>query len=113
LTFIDQQNQEANAMFQVTPQATRHMAKYFEDKDISPVRIFYNSGGCGPPSFAMALDEPNDSDEVFEIDGFIYVVNRQMLNEIQPITVDFKTIGFRITGNRANQNRQGTCWQTP
>lgn len=36
---------EINANFQVTPLATRHMAKYFEDKEISPVRIFYNSSG--------------------------------------------------------------------
>jgi Fe-S cluster assembly iron-binding protein IscA len=94
-------------MFQVTPLATRHMAKYFEDKEISPVRIFYNSGGCGPPSFAMALDQPHDSDEIFEVDGFTYLVNRQVLKEMQPITVDFKTIGFRITGDGANQNTQG------
>jgi hypothetical protein len=32
-------------MFQVTPLATQQMAKYFEDKEKSPVRIFYNSGG--------------------------------------------------------------------
>jgi hypothetical protein len=32
-------------MFQVTPVATRHMAKYFEGRTISPVRIFHSSGG--------------------------------------------------------------------
>jgi hypothetical protein len=31
--------------FQVTPLATQHMAKYFEGKEISPVRIFYHLGG--------------------------------------------------------------------
>jgi hypothetical protein len=36
---------EANAMFQVTPLATKRMAKYFEGREILPVRIFYNSGG--------------------------------------------------------------------
>jgi Fe-S cluster assembly iron-binding protein IscA len=96
-------------MFQVTPLATRQMAKYFEGREITPVRILYNSGGCGPSSFAMALDEPNDSDEIFEIEGFTYLLNRQMLTEMQPITVDFKTIGFRITGNRANRDIQGRC----
>lgn len=52
----------------------------------------------------MVLDEPNDADEIFEVDGFTYLINKQTLDEVQPITVDFKTIGFRITGNTANQN---------
>jgi hypothetical protein len=32
-------------MFHVTPLASRYVAKYFEGKDVSPVRIYYNSGG--------------------------------------------------------------------
>ncbi|MGD8843970.1 MAG: hypothetical protein PVJ84_08325 [Desulfobacteraceae bacterium] len=36
---------EIDVNFHVTPQATQHMAKYFEGKEISPVRIFYHSGG--------------------------------------------------------------------
>jgi hypothetical protein len=36
---------QIDANFQVTPLATRHIAKYFEGKEISPVRIFYHSGG--------------------------------------------------------------------
>ncbi|MGD8834624.1 MAG: hypothetical protein PVJ84_08330 [Desulfobacteraceae bacterium] len=50
----------------------------------------------------MALDEPNDFDEVFEVDGFTYLINKQTLDDAQPITVDFKSIGFRITGNYDN-----------
>lgn len=34
-----------NVHFKVTPLATWHMAKYFEDKEISPVRIFFHSSG--------------------------------------------------------------------
>jgi hypothetical protein len=39
------QVKEIAANFQVTPLATRHMAKYFEGKEITPIRIFYHSGG--------------------------------------------------------------------
>ncbi len=34
-----------DTMFQVTPLATQHMARYFEGREISPVRIFYHFGG--------------------------------------------------------------------
>jgi Fe-S cluster assembly iron-binding protein IscA len=54
----------------------------------------------------MALDEPHNSDEIFEVDGFTYLVDKQLLAEAQPITVDFRTIGFYITGNSANQNNR-------
>jgi Fe-S cluster assembly iron-binding protein IscA len=57
----------------------------------------------------MALDEPNDFDEIFEVDGFTYLVDKQLLAEAQPITVDFKTIGFYITGNSTNRNGQRRC----
>jgi hypothetical protein len=36
---------EIDVNFQVTPLATQHMAKYFEGKEITPIRIFYHSGG--------------------------------------------------------------------
>ena len=32
-------------MFKVTPLASKHVAQYFENKKVSPIRIFYNSGG--------------------------------------------------------------------
>lgn len=32
-------------MLQVTPLAKKHVAKYFEGKEISPIRIFYHA--CG------------------------------------------------------------------
>ncbi len=54
----------------------------------------------------MALDEPNDSDQIFRVDGFTYLVDKQLLAEAQPILVDFKTIGFYITGKSANRNSQ-------
>lgn len=32
-------------MFSVTPLASEQIAKYFEDKKVSPIRIFYGAGG--------------------------------------------------------------------
>jgi hypothetical protein len=32
-------------MFTVTPLATEYVAKYFEGKSVSPIRIVYNAGG--------------------------------------------------------------------
>ena len=44
----------------------------------------------------MALDELKDTDHVFDIDGFQFVVDKEFLKEAEPITVDFAHFGFQI-----------------
>lgn len=48
----------------------------------------------------MALDEPKDNDEIFTIDGFTYAIDKGLLEATQPVTIDFKSIGFHITATR-------------
>ena len=44
----------------------------------------------------MALDEPKESDTVFDVNGFQYIVNNDLLEKAKPIKVDFLNIGFKI-----------------
>ena len=83
-------------MVEVTEAATQQIAEYFKDKKVSPIRIFLNAGGWGGPSLAMALDEPKDSDHVYEIDGFTYVVDKVFAKDAQPIRIDFTEMGFKL-----------------
>ena len=46
----------------------------------------------------MALDEPKKNDEIFKIDGFEYVIDKNLLAKFKPISVDFNCTGFKITG---------------
>ena len=45
----------------------------------------------------MALDEPRDTDDKFNVDGFEYIVNKDFLEKAQPIKVDFIGYGFKIS----------------
>jgi len=47
----------------------------------------------------MALDEPRESDKIFDIDGFKYVVDKDFLEKAQPIKIDFLEIGFKLTSS--------------
>lgn len=47
----------------------------------------------------MALDEPKDNDDVYEIDGFRYLVNKEFMEKVKPIKVEFSQMGFRVTAN--------------
>lgn len=45
---------------------------------------------------AMALDESRETDAVYEIDGFKYVVDKAFLEKVKPIKVDFLVSGFKV-----------------
>ncbi|MCP4747166.1 MAG: hypothetical protein GY874_13655 [Desulfobacteraceae bacterium] len=44
----------------------------------------------------MALDAPKETDEVYEIDGFSYCVNKEFLERATPIKIDFHVYGFKL-----------------
>ena len=70
-------------MLEVTKSATDKIAEYFKDREVSPIRIFLSAGGCGLPSLALDLDEPNDTDNVFDIDGFQFIVDKEFMKEAE------------------------------
>ena len=47
----------------------------------------------------MALDESKDNDEIFEVAGHKYIIEKELLEKVAPVTVDFTEVGFRIDAN--------------
>jgi len=44
----------------------------------------------------MALDEPKDTDDVYNVDGFKYIVDKEFMEKATPIKVDFMGMGFKL-----------------
>lgn len=45
----------------------------------------------------MALDEPKDSDEVFDLEGGIkFLMDKELLESAKPVTVDISYMGFTV-----------------
>ena len=82
-------------MINVTPAAREQILAYFADKQIQPVRIFLSSG-CGGPQLAMALDEKTDKDGAYEYEGIQYVMDQELLDQAQPVIVDYSGTGFKL-----------------
>ncbi|UCG13994.1 MAG: hypothetical protein JSU72_05855 [Deltaproteobacteria bacterium] len=61
----------------------------------------------------MALDEPNEKDKVFELNGLTYLIDTSLLGQTNPIKVDYMEdphcSGFAITSNMSNQSGCGSC----
>ncbi|MBN2032346.1 MAG: Fe-S cluster assembly protein HesB [Deltaproteobacteria bacterium] len=61
----------------------------------------------------MALDEPKDDDELMDNNGITYLINKQLLEQVKPVTVDFVESGygsgFSISSNLIKGNSCGSC----
>lgn len=44
----------------------------------------------------MALDEPKETDDVYDVDGFKYIVDKEFMQKASSIKVDFSEMGFKI-----------------
>jgi len=45
----------------------------------------------------MALDEPKDTDNIYTMDDFQYIVNKGFMEKVEAIKVDFTPFGFKVT----------------
>jgi iron-sulfur cluster assembly protein len=58
----------------------------------------------------MALDEPKEDDQVFEMNDLTYMINKELFEQVKPISVDFVETpmgsGFSI---QSNLNAAGGC----
>lgn len=87
-------------MLEITKSATNKIAEYFIDKKVKPIRIFLHEGGCATPYLALDVDEIEDTDSIFDIDGFQFIVDEELLGEAAPIKIDFNTrSGFQFASS--------------
>jgi len=45
----------------------------------------------------LALDEPDNNDDVFEVEGFKFAVEKTLLEEVGTINIDGGSNGFLVT----------------
>lgn len=61
----------------------------------------------------MALDEPKEGDEIVKNNGVTYLVDKQLLEQVKPIVVDFIESGwgsgFSIKSNLKKAESCGSC----
>jgi Fe-S cluster assembly iron-binding protein IscA len=85
-------------MINMTESAIEAVTEYFATMDVKPIRIFL-SQGCGSRQLAMALDEAKPSDTVAEVGGFHFIMDQALLDQAQPVQIDYADMGFRISSS--------------
>jgi Fe-S cluster assembly iron-binding protein IscA len=98
-----------DTMIEITKSAIEKISEYFKDNEVKPVRILIHGGGCAMPSLALDVGEPKDTDNVFDIDGFQFVINRYLLKEAEPIKVDYNKYGFQFDSSLEFEGGCSAC----
>ncbi len=99
-------------MLTVSDKASDVIKDFLKDKkEGAAIRLFVNMG-CSGPSLGMALDDAStDADEVISAGGTTFVIEKDLLNQVKPITIDFITTpegaGFKLTSSLPQP--QGGC----
>jgi Fe-S cluster assembly iron-binding protein IscA len=47
----------------------------------------------------MALDEPKETDNVFNVNSFQFILDKDFYEKVKPVKVDFMGYGFKISSN--------------
>jgi Fe-S cluster assembly iron-binding protein IscA len=47
----------------------------------------------------MALDEPKETDNVYDVNGFQFIMDKDFYEKAKPVTVDFLGYGFKINSS--------------
>ncbi len=95
-------------MLTMTNAARQELEAYFADKEKNPIRV-YLTGGCGGPRLALALDEPDQDDQVVEEGGFSFCLNKELVSMIGSVNVDVTPMGFTLTPEKPLPNSGGGC----
>ena len=96
-------------MFTLQPTAKAQLDEHFNGKDKEPIRI-YLASGCGGPRLGLALDEPKAGDQVFDIDGYSFLMEEPLFEQAKPVSVLFDdNTGFTVQSAMVFPEGGGGC----
>jgi Fe-S cluster assembly iron-binding protein IscA len=84
-----------------------------EHPDATAVRVMLKEDKCKGPSLLISLDAPREEDLRSEHDGVLYVIDRELMLQLEGVTVDFVTderrAGFVIRAKAELNLRDNGC----
>lgn len=93
-------------MISLSDAAKQQLDGYFEGKEKAPIRVFLGGSCCGP-KLSLALDEPRDGDDTFELSGYTVIAEKQLLASTGAISIDMSEYGFTVDSE--NPLEAGSC----
>ena len=96
-------------MLDLSESARKELEAFFADKEKSPIRVYLAPGGCGGPHLALALDAAGDEDQSEEQGGFTFCINKDLLAQVEGVSIDLTYAGFTVEPKNPLPNTGGGC----
>ena len=91
-------------MVEVTTPAQEALKNVMEEKNVTGPLRFFLQQGCGGGQLALAVDEQRDTDEVYDVGGYTYVVDKGLAIQTGSLKLDYvddgQRQGFLISSDR-------------
>jgi Fe-S cluster assembly iron-binding protein IscA len=94
-------------MIEVSEKTRSMFDTYFEKHEKAAIRIYMAAGGCSGPKLSLGLDDPKETDEVLEVDGLTFVVDKSLFEEAKPFAIDGVGMGIKVKSSLLLDN--GDC----
>lgn len=83
-------------VIEITDMAKKELDQVLKSKDTQKrLKIYVAGYGWGGPSFAMALEEPEEEDFIIDIDGYPFTVGDGLEEVYDKFVVDYNDSSFR------------------
>lgn len=98
-------------MIKLSEKAKQELVEVLEDKAQKdhPLRVHVSAIGWGGPRFGLALDEKQEEDNIYEVEGFNFIVEKSIEEQYGPFEIDYSGgwigKGFVITSKKV----YGSC----
>ncbi len=95
-------------MLELTDKAKEVLDQHFEGKEKEPIRI-YVASGCSGPKLALGIDSAKEDDETINLEGYDFVVDKELLEQAKPMQVDLTPMGIEISSSLVFEQAEGGC----
>jgi iron-sulfur cluster assembly protein len=96
-------------MVTLTAIAAEKVRTFLDGQATAGLRVGVRGGGCSGFQYALALDEPNGEDQIFDVDGIKIIVDEASLTYVDGSEVDYTESlmgsGFQVN----NPNVVASC----
>ncbi|WP_319759339.1 iron-sulfur cluster biosynthesis family protein [Maridesulfovibrio sp.] len=95
-------------MLKITEKAKEVLDQHFEGKEKETVRI-YLASACSGTRLALGIDSAKDGDETINLEGYDFVVDKELLEQAKPMVIDLTPMGIEISSSLVLEEAQGSC----
>ena len=88
----------------ITDQARDVLKQMFAEHDAKNIRVYFAGYGWGGPNVGLALDEPDENDEVVTINEVLVAIDPDIEPYTEELTLEFNqdANGLVLSGNESN-----------